>query len=449
MRKIVVNEKIKDFFLVLSIIATGSLFLFLYKTKHAINFINLDELLWMYRSRFFIDSIFSLDFSHLIQSYHPGIMVMWVIGPFMKLLNYDFNLIVNFIASLNEAGIEYNIINDNSRNALIYSEYKTISFFLNIPIFSVIVLFIFSLYHLLGKLAIPKWAIIFSLLLVTTTPYYIYFTTPTDKFLGIFSTLSILSLLVYSSKKGSKKYLIYSAVFGSWAVLTKLSALFLIPFSLFILFFYERRLFTNLYSKNDFQKILQPISKIISDYLAWIFTFLVTSVIFFPTILTNPQSVKTIIVGETSKRIVSESNSAFSLSAILQTYLFDPFILSFNLFVILIFIIFLLSIIKKIITKKHIKDELQILIIYFFSFFLFIIIFSKIYSFRYLVPILIIFQIISGIGLYEITKNYNKIYNIKKKEEIYWWTIIFILVSQGLIIHYTTIETLENLPYFG
>src|SRR5680860_1733815 len=134
MRKIVVNEKIKDFFLVLSIIATGSLFLFLYKTKHAINFINLDELLWMYRSRFFIDSIFSLDFSHLIQSYHPGIMVMWVIGPFMKLLNYDFNLIVNFIASLNEAGIEYNIINDNSRNALIYSEYKTISFFLNIPV---------------------------------------------------------------------------------------------------------------------------------------------------------------------------------------------------------------------------------------------------------------------------------------------------------------------------
>ncbi|MCK5413419.1 MAG: hypothetical protein KAI57_03510, partial [Candidatus Pacebacteria bacterium] len=188
--KIIINEKLKEFFSILLIIVIGALFLFFFKIKHSMNFTNLDELLWMYRSRFFIDNLITLDFSNLIQSYHPGIMVMWAIGPFMKIINYDFNLIANFIASLNE----YNIINDSSQNKQIYNEYKQISFLLNIPIFSVIVMFIFSLYHLLKKLKLSKWTIMFSLLLITTTPYYIYFTTPTDKFLGIFSTLSVLCL---------------------------------------------------------------------------------------------------------------------------------------------------------------------------------------------------------------------------------------------------------------
>ena len=155
------NAKLKDFFLVLLIIIIGILFLFFFKIKHSMNFTNLDELLWMYRSRFFFDNLIALDFSNLIQSYHPGIMVMWAVGPFMEILNYDFNLIANFMISLNESGVGYNIINDNSQNAQIYNAYKQISFLLNIPIFSVIVLFIFSLYHLLQKLGTSKWATAF------------------------------------------------------------------------------------------------------------------------------------------------------------------------------------------------------------------------------------------------------------------------------------------------
>ena len=441
--KIIINEKLKEFFSILLIIVIGALFLFFFKIKHSMNFTNLDELLWMYRSRFFIDNLITLDFSNLIQSYHPGIMVMWAIGPFMKIINYDFNLIANFIASLNE----YNIINDSSQNKQIYNEYKQISFLLNIPIFSVIVMFIFSLYHLLKKLKLSKWTIMFSLLLITTTPYYIYFTTPTDKFLGIFSTLSVLCLLIYSSHKGNKKYLIFSAILGSWAALTKLSGLFLIPFSLFVLLFYKRNIFKAILSQKNIKKVLQPVKKIISDYLNWLLIFSVTSIIFLPTAIANPQAVKNIISGETTRRIIAENHNIFYFIDISKEYLSDPFLTSFNLFVISIFIIFLITTAKKI--KREINNELLVLIIYFFSFFIFTIMFSRIYSFRYLVPILIIFQIIAGMGIYEFSNMFIKKYNITDKKIIYYWIIIFILVSQGLLIYYSKIEKIQELPYFG
>ena len=184
-----VKEKIKDILLIFTIILIGVLFLSFFKIKHSMTFINLDELLWMFRSRFFMDGILNLDFSNLIQSSHPGIMVMWAVGPFMEILNYDFNSIAGFIKDLNASGVGYNVINE--RNQELFDNYREISFLFNIPILTTIFLFIFSLYYLLRKLAFNKWAVIFSVLLVVTTPYYIYFTTPTDKFVGIFSILSL------------------------------------------------------------------------------------------------------------------------------------------------------------------------------------------------------------------------------------------------------------------
>ena len=463
------KEKLKDFFIALAIVFVGVIFLSYFKIKHQMTFINLDELLWMYRSRFFMDSILSFDFSNLIQSLHPGIMVMWAVGPFMEILNYDFNSIVNFIEDLNNSGVGYNVIND--RDQELFDDYRGISFLFNIPILTVILLFIFSLYYLLRKLAFNRWAVIFSMLLIVTTPYYIYFTTPTDKFVGIFSILSLLSLLTYASGKGSKKFLIFSAVLGSWAAITKMSALFLIPFCLFVIVFYklghcwlhspklsdsETRLwsFSRLGSiilrelRNQCKFPVLCYKNIAKDYLLWIATFLGTSIIFFPTIISNPQSVLNLIIGESSQRIITENHSIFFSFNVAFAYLSDSFVLSFNLFVIITFIGFLLLIIKRISDRMNINKEVLILAIYFFSFFAFVVLFSKTYSFRYLVPILIVFQIISGISIYEFANIFIKKNNIINEKLIYCWVVIFILISQALLIYYSEIERIENLPNF-
>lgn len=170
-----VKENIKDFFILLAIIFVGIIFLSYFKIKHQMTFINLDELLWMYRSRFFMDNILSSNFSNLVQSSHPGIMVMWAVGPFMEILNYDFNSIVKFIESLNSSGVGYNVINDIDQE--LFNDYREISFLFNIPILTVIFFFILSLYYLLRKLAFNRWAVVFSMLLIVTTPYYIFYNT--------------------------------------------------------------------------------------------------------------------------------------------------------------------------------------------------------------------------------------------------------------------------------
>ncbi len=410
-------------------------------------FINLDELLWMFRSRFFMDSILSFDFSNLIQSPHPGIMVMWAAGPFMEILNYDFNSIVSFIKNLNESGVGYNVINE--RNQELFGNYKEMSFLFNIPILTTIFFFIFSLFYLLRKLAFSRWAVIFSVLLIVTTPYYIYFTTPTDKFVGIFSILSLLSLLVYSSGKGGRKFLVFSAVLGSWAALTKMSALFLIPFGLFVLMFYKLSFASYFRRDAAILRLYSDIKNIIKDYASWIIVFFSTSVIFLPAIISNPRSVLNLITKESSQRIITENHSVLFGSNVALAYLSDSFVLSFNLFVIIIFVGFLLLIIRRISNKMNVSSEALILAIYFFSFFAFVILFSKTYSFRYIVPVLIAFQIISGIGIYEFANIFIKRNNITDKKLIYLWAVIFILISQGLLIYYSEIKKIENLPYFG
>ena len=483
------KEKITDILLVLVIILTGLLFLSYFKIKHQMTFTNLDELLWMYRSRFFIDRILSADFSNLIQSSQPGIMAMWLIGPFMKILNYDFMSISNFISELNNSGVPYNIINGNDYQ--IYSDYKELSFFLNIPILSVVFFFIFSLYYLLKKLNFNKWAIVFSLLLIVTTPYHIYFTTPTDKLVGIFSTLSILSLLVYADNKGGRKFLFASAILCSWAVLTKISALFLVPFSLFVLAVYEyyrcgdeamSRLYDNIRtssllprcsfsiedcsdsracsSQSSIERLRRGrkskevlnIKNVAKDYLFWLVTFLTTSVIFLPTIITDPRSILKFFAKESSERAIAGSPANYDLFLnfkIVLTYLSDSFMLSFNLFVIAIFIAFICLIIQKIKGKIAIDRKIVILIIYCLSFFVFVTLFSKTYSFRYLVPSLIIFQIVSGVGIYEFSGILAKKSRTINKNITYLFVVTFILLSQLLLIYYSALEKIEELPYFG
>ena len=421
-------KKFEDIAIIIAITLIGILFLFYFKIKHSMGFMNLDELLWMYRSRFFMDNLFDFNFSGLLQAYHPGTMVMWLAGPFMKIVNYDFNSISNFISNLNASGVGYNVI--NHKNQLLYADFKGISLLFNIPILSLIFIFIFSTYHLLEKLKFNKWAIIFSLVLIVTTPYYIYFTTPTDKLVGIFSVLSILCLLVFASKKGGKKFFIISAILCSFAVLSKFSALFLIPFSLFALVFYR-------------------VKNIIKVYFAWLTIFSVTTIVFLPTIITNPSSVLNLIIKQSSQRVITENYGVLFSPNVAFAYLSDSFVLSFNLFIIIIFIGFLLLIIKRIRDRININKEVLILAIYFFSFFAFVVLFSKTYSFRYLVPALIVFQIISGIGIYEFANIFIKRNNITNKKLIYLWAVVFILISQGLLIYYSEIEKIESLPYFG
>lgn len=426
------NENRKDAGALLLVIFTGFLALSFFKIKHSVDFLNLDEFLWMYRSRFFIDRVMELDFSNLIQSSQPGIMVMWFSGPFMKMIDYDFNSIAHFISELNRAGA-YNVINDPSRNY--YDGFGQISFLFNIPIVSAMILFVVSLYYLLKKLSFPGWAAIFALLLIVTTPYYVFFTTPTDKLAGIFSILSLLCLLAYSGKYGGKKFLFLSGFLGSWAALSKMSALFLVPFSFLSLLFYGLEYQSGKVAFPGIKKIKAAIN----DFFSWSLVFIATSIIFLPTIITNPRTVAGLFIKEGSDRSLVASGQSLSFFGVAYRYLSDTFFLSFNLYVIVVFIAFFFLIVQRIKRNIRLQKEVPALFAFIVFFFVFTVIYSGTYSFRYMVPVLVVFQILSGLGIYEFANLIIERNKIKNKNEIYAWAIVFILVSQALLVHYSEI----------
>lgn len=425
------KAKINDMTIITAIVFIGSLFMLAFKMKHSIGFINLDEFLWMYRSRFFIDRILTYDFSNLVQSAQPGIMVMWFAGPFMKLIDYDFSSIVHMIEELGTSG-GYNVINDTSRNY--YEGYEYISFFFNVPIVFLMIAFIVISYLFMRKIGFCRRAIAISMILVATSPYYIFFTTPTDKLVGIFVVFSLLSLFIYTDKKGDAKFLVISGFFGSWAALTKMSALLLVPFSIFIIFFmkWERR---DLANKSD---LYGKMKSSIREIAVWLSVFFATSVVFLPTIVSDPGQVAKLFMGETSSRFVTE-NGSFSFFGSIIRYLGDPFLLSFNVFIMIVFTFFLFLIVQKVENRIKMRKVVKALYIFVFSFFIFTAFFSKEYSFRYLVPALLFFQIISGLGIHEFSEILARKSGSYSKNETYAWALIFVLVSQALLIYYSEI----------
>lgn len=425
----------KDSHLVCSILAVGLLFMLFFKMKHAIAFMNLDEFLWMYRSRFFIDRIISLDFGNLIQSAQPGIMVMWLSGPFMKLIDYDFGKIQAFIESLQRAGA-YNVINDLRANY--YAGYEYISLLFNIPIILTMIAFVVSAYAFMLKAGFSKRAAFFSLALIATTPYYVFFTTPTDKLVGMFSILSILALLAFEKRKDKKGFLVLSGLLASWAAITKMSALFLIPFTAAVIFAAK----TAKKESRGSETMSSGIKKHIREFVLWIGSFFASSVIFFPTILADPAKVLELFTRESVSRFSAEKTAVIDEMSFLQAfegYLMDSSLLTFNIFIILVFIIFLFLIVWKIEYRINMRKEILILYVFTFSFLVFVSLFSRTYSFRYLVPSLLTFQIIAGVGICELSEMLAGKTRVYSKNEIYAWAAAFIFISQALLIYYSEI----------
>ncbi len=284
----------------MTIIFSGFVTVAIFKINNFWTFASLDEMLWHQRSGIFWDKILELDFSGLIQSAQPGITVYWFTGFMMKLINFDFSDVSRRIAEADANGLDFNAVT-NANDMAIYQAYENISFAFNVPLFLLLAAFFISFYYLLKKLGFNRVIASFSLLFMTTSIYLHYWVTPSDKMLNVFMTLSFLTILIHLTRKTDKKYLIASAVFGAWAVLSKLSALFILPFYFLIFIYYKWPL--------DKEKI----KLIIKNYFLWIAIFVFISIIFLPSIITNPGEVYNLVFN--SNYVFEQSYSAGSYAS--------------------------------------------------------------------------------------------------------------------------------------
>ena len=412
-------KKLEEFVIVLFIILSGFIMTAVFKLNNFFTFPNLDEMFWHQRSSIFWDKMLSMDFSGLIQSAQPGITVYWFTGFMMKFVDFDFSDVTRRIAEKNALGLSFNSLM-NANDHTVYSAYETISFAFNAPLFLLLVIFYISFYYLLKKLGFNKIIAFFSLLFLTTNIFITYWTTPSDKMLYIFITLSFLTFLVYiSDRNKGKKYLFASAILGAWAVLSKLTALFLLPFFVLVSIFY-----------------LWPLSKekikfIIKDCFYWGLIFIFICIIFLPTIITNPEEITKLVFGSNS---IEGDHNVRNYFSSLSDYskIFIPAICGnpgMPLFFLAYFILKSKKKYKNIfatLPKKH----LQTIIAYLVLFIIMVILLSENRDARFMFPSFVIMNIIAATGLYGAIEIVKK--KIKLPNFIYFMIIIALIFSQFL-----------------
>ncbi|MEA2097814.1 MAG: hypothetical protein U9P70_01935 [Patescibacteria group bacterium] len=423
-------KKLEELVVVMVIIFSGFVVTAVIKLNNFFTFPSLDEMLWHSRSSVFWDKILSFDFSGLIQSAQPGITVYWFTGFMMKFIDFDFNDVGRRIAEKEAEGLDFNYAINNNEQA-VYMAYETISFAFNIPLMLLTVAFFISFYYLIRKLGFNKIISSFTLLFLTTNSFLSYWNTPSDKMLNIFITLSFLTILVFLNKLGGKKYLYLSAVFGAWAVLSKLSAFFILPFYLLIFVFYA-----------------WPINKkkiklIVKDYLSWILIFIVVSIIFLPTIITNPQEVYDLIfkskyVIEKNYEVGSYTNRVFfdylkSFSFVMIGYMAQASSLS-------LFAYFIINFKKE---YKRVFDALPKKIIntiglYIILFFIMVTLISKNHDIRFMSPAFVVLNIISAVGLYGIFELITQKIKLDNENKKFFYVLIFIVIVMSQLLFITS-----------
>ncbi len=438
-------SKSTELITILVIILAGIITVALFKEVNGATFLNLDEMLWMRRADVFKDHILSGNFSGLIQSSQPGIMVLWLAGPMMHLVDFfDFEIISRMIAYKETQGLDFNSV-VNVNDPIIYAQFKEISFLFNIPFLLIILTAFLTFYYLLKKLNFNKNTYLIALTFIATTPWYVYFTTPSDKGLMIFMTLSLLFLMVYGNEirrrdgfqthpYKSKKFLIISAVLAAWAVLSKLTALFFVFLVPFILLFYAWPL----------SKI--KIKSLFKDCLIWITIFFVTLAIFLPTIISNPQEVIDFLI-RPAPMILEDSYQPISYFSRIGEYL-KEFILVipgymspaptifFGIFaVIALASTQLKNLARKIpLTpfKKEGRKHLVVLTTYLVFFTLMVVLLSHNHDIRFLAPVFIIMDILAAAGVYWLVEILRKKFNFK--ESIYSLIIFLLIITQMMYI---------------
>ena len=423
-------QKLEEFVAVMVIIFSGFVVTAVVKLNNFFTFPSLDEMLWHYRSSVFWDKILNFDFSGLIQSAQPGITVYWFTGFMMKFIDFDFNDVMRRIAEKEAEGLDFNHAINNNEQA-VYLAYETISFAFNVPLMLLTVGFFISFYYLMRKLGFNKVISSFALLFLTTNSFLSYWNTPSDKMLNIFITLSFLTILVFLNKLGGRKYLYLSAVFGAWAVLSKLSAFFILPFYLLIFVFYA-----------------WPINKkkiklIAKDYSSWILIFIAMSIIFLPTIITNPHEIYNLIFGseyviEENYEIGNYMNRVFfeylkSFSFVIIGYMAQASSLS-------LFAYFVINFKKE---YKRVFDALpkkiiNIIGLYIVLFFIMVTLISKNHDIRFMSPAFVVLNIISAVGLYGVLELIMQKIKLDNENKKVFYVLIFIVVVMSQLLFITS-----------
>lgn len=175
---------------------------------------NTDVWRWKARSYDFGEALSSGQFENTLQMYHPGVTLMWISGAGVKINNVYSSLINQSLSA------------DENVNVIFQLDF--IQKFLIVCVIG----FVLSLtFYVLRNIFGLKYALV-STFLLSFEPFYLALTRVIhlEGLVSTFMLASIVWLYYYFLNDKNYKRLVMSGLFAGLAILTKTSALFLVPF---------------------------------------------------------------------------------------------------------------------------------------------------------------------------------------------------------------------------
>ncbi len=352
-------------------------------------FLTADEKTWIVRSYEFIRAFKDVRFNDMLQTTHPGVTTLWAGGTAITAKM--------FISDLPFAS-----------STLIYYV-KTAQF----PIVLLNALAIPLMYILMKRL-FPKPVAFLGALFIALDPFIIGYSRVihVDALLGSFLTLAVLSTLLYA-KSFERTWLIASAVCSALALLTKVPAIFIIPFTFFSIVTYN---FQSIFKK-DF------LVKICKDILVWGLIILLIVLVVWPALLFVPNPIgnvlavrRDVVVAATTPHNMAEEYSLkpwHYIAALLGRS--NP----------ITFVGGIAGIIGLIILakKRAMPREVFLIAVYLFGFVLMMTLGAK-KGDRYIIPAFFALNILAAWGIYYFIKNRRTLISIGLLSTVYLLSVV-------------------------
>jgi len=223
---------------------------------------NTDVWRWKARTYDFGNGVFTLDFAHTLQTYHPGVTLMWLAGFGVKAFNSYYQL------------SEHTLPLENNVNT-----YFQLDFVQKLFIVAGEAVAIAFAFHALRKLFGLRYSLI-TIFLISFEPFYLALSRVIhlEGLVSTFMLTAILWFFCYLNDRNIKS-LIISGFFSGLSVLTKTSALFLIPFM---------ALSSLLYYYRDEKSIVKAFKSVFKPLLVWFGVLVLTFFALWPALWVKP-----------------------------------------------------------------------------------------------------------------------------------------------------------------
>ena len=223
------------------------------------SFLTADEKNWIGRSYEFVRAFKDFRFNEMLQTTHPGVTTLWVVG-------------VAVAATIGFKHIPF--ASQNLRHFVVPAQ---------LPVALLNTLAVPAMYLLLRKLLPGRLMPFLAAALVALDPFIIGYSrvAHVDALLMSFLWLAALSMLCWANLLYDRRYLVIGSVFSGFAILTKVPAIYIVPFLGLIL----------LLTRPDFIRHRSWLHHRGRDVAAWLLLIVVMVVFIWPALLfvPNPQ----------------------------------------------------------------------------------------------------------------------------------------------------------------